>query len=132
MPPGCAIQCSGIYVDKDGNFLTKQPEYETVWSHGGNCGISDPDAICRLDFLDDDIGLDTIDMGAAIGVAMEAGIIPVAMPKGPSVWSTRRWARERHWAASWEAAQRPRPKPSAWNTPRWSRARPCPPMTPAP
>ncbi|BBO85725.1 aldehyde ferredoxin oxidoreductase [Desulfosarcina ovata subsp. sediminis] len=79
---GCAIQCSGIYVDKDGNFLTKQPEYETVWSHGGNCGITDPDVICRLDFLDDDIGLDTIDMGAAIGVAMEAGIIPVGDAEG--------------------------------------------------
>ena len=38
---GCVIQCSGIYNDKDGNYVTKQPEYETVWSHGGNCGIDD-------------------------------------------------------------------------------------------
>ena len=71
---GCAIRCSGIYVDKDGNYLTKQPEYETVWAHGGNCGICDPDAIAKLDFLDDNIGLDTIEMGVAIGVAMEAGL----------------------------------------------------------
>jgi len=71
---GCAIRCSGIFVDKDGNYVTKQPEYETVWSHGGNCGICDPDAIARLDFLDDNIGLDTIEMGATIGVAMEAGL----------------------------------------------------------
>jgi aldehyde:ferredoxin oxidoreductase len=72
---GCVIQCSGIYTDKDGNFISKQPEYETVWSHGGNCGICDPDTIARIDFMDDDIGLDTIEMGVAIGVAMEAGLL---------------------------------------------------------
>ena len=71
---GCVIQCSGIYNDKDGNFLTKQPEYETVWAHGGNCGISDLDGIAQLDRLDDDFGVDTIEMGATIGVAMEAGV----------------------------------------------------------
>ena len=71
---GCVIQCSGIYNDKDGNYLTKQVEYETVWSHGGNCGIDDLDVIARLDRLDDDFGLDTIEMGATIGVAMEAGL----------------------------------------------------------
>jgi aldehyde:ferredoxin oxidoreductase len=68
------IQCSGVYNDKDGHYLTKQPEYETVWAHGGNCGICDLDAIAMLDFLDDNYGLDTIEMGATIGVAMEAGL----------------------------------------------------------
>jgi aldehyde:ferredoxin oxidoreductase len=71
---GCIIQCSGIYVDKDGHYLTKQPEYETVWAHGANCGIDDLDSIAMLDRLDDDYGLDTIEMGATIGVAMDAGI----------------------------------------------------------
>ncbi|HUO76774.1 MAG TPA: aldehyde ferredoxin oxidoreductase C-terminal domain-containing protein [Thermodesulfovibrionales bacterium] len=71
---GCVIQCSGTYNDKDGHYLTKQPEYETVWAHGGNCGIGDLDAIAKLDFLDDNYGLDTIEMGATIGVAMEAGL----------------------------------------------------------
>jgi len=71
---GCVIQCSGVYHDKDGHYLTKQPEYETVWAHGGNCGICDLDAIAMLDFLDDNYGLDTIEMGATIGVAMEAGL----------------------------------------------------------
>lgn len=71
---GCVIRCSGTYYDKDGHYLTKQPEYETVWAHGGNCGIDDLDAIAMLDRLDDDYGLDTIEMGATIGVAMEAGI----------------------------------------------------------
>jgi aldehyde:ferredoxin oxidoreductase len=71
---GCVIRCSGIYHDKDGHYLTKQPEYETVWAHGGNCGIDDLDDIAMLDFLDDNYGLDTIEMGVAIGVAMEAGL----------------------------------------------------------
>jgi len=71
---GCIIRCSGTYYDKDGHYMTKQPEYETVWAHGGNCGIDDLDAIAMLDRLDDDFGVDTIEMGAAIGVAMEAGV----------------------------------------------------------
>jgi len=71
---GCIIRCSGTFYDKNGNFLTKQPEYETVWSHGGNCGIDDLDAIAQMDRMDDDFGLDTIEMGATIGVAMEAGV----------------------------------------------------------
>jgi aldehyde:ferredoxin oxidoreductase len=71
---GCVIRCSGVYHDKEGRYLTKQPEYETVWAHGGNCGIDDLDVIARLDFLDDTYGLDTIEMGAAIAMAMEAGL----------------------------------------------------------
>ena len=71
---GCTIRCSGTFYDKDGNYVTKQPEYETVWAHGANCGIDDLDAIAMLDRLDDDYGLDTIEMGATIGVAMEGGL----------------------------------------------------------
>lgn len=79
---GCTIQCSGIFMDKDGNYLTKQPEYETVWAHGANCGIDDLDAIAMLDRLDDDYGLDTIEMGATIAVAMEAGIVEFGDAEG--------------------------------------------------
>jgi aldehyde:ferredoxin oxidoreductase len=71
---GCIIRCSGTFYDKDGNYVTKQPEYETVWAHGGNCGIDDLDAIAQIDRMDDDLGLDTIEMGATIAVAMEAGL----------------------------------------------------------
>src|SRR5210317_1497064 len=71
---GCVIRCSGTFYDKNGNFLTKQVEYETMWSHGGNCGIDDLDAIAEMDRMDDDFGLDTIEMGATIGVAMEGGV----------------------------------------------------------
>jgi len=71
---GCVIQCSGIFVDKDGHYVTKQPEYETVWALGGNCCIDDLDVIAQMDRLCDDIGVDTIELGATIGVAMEAGL----------------------------------------------------------
>jgi aldehyde:ferredoxin oxidoreductase len=79
---GCIIRCSGTYNDKDGHFLTKQPEYETVWAHGGNCGIDDLDAIAQMDFLDDNIGVDTIEMGATIGVAMDAGLLKFGDAQG--------------------------------------------------
>ncbi|MCP4138204.1 MAG: aldehyde ferredoxin oxidoreductase [bacterium] len=79
---GCVIRCSGIYHDKDGNYLTKQPEYETVWAHGPNCGIDDLDAIAMMDFLDDNYGLDTIEMGATIAVAMEAGLLKFGDAEG--------------------------------------------------
>ncbi len=73
---GCVIACSSIYLDEDGNYLSKGPEYETVWAHGANCGISDLDAIAHMDRADDDIGIDTIEMGATFGVAMEGGLLP--------------------------------------------------------
>jgi len=72
----CIIRCSNDYVDKDGEFVTSSLEYETIWSMGGMLGNSDLDSIARLDFLCDDIGLDTISTGVAVGVAMDAGYKP--------------------------------------------------------
>lgn len=80
--PGCTIGCSSVYPDRDGNFLSKGPEYETVWAHGADCGIADLDAIARMDRADDDIGLDTIEMGATIAVAMEGGLLPFGDAEG--------------------------------------------------
>ena len=79
---GCTIKCSRIYVDENGQYLTKGPEYETIWAHGADCGIDDLDAIARMDRLDDDLGIDTIETGATIGVAMAAGIIPFGDAQG--------------------------------------------------
>ncbi len=72
---GCTIKCSRVYLDADGQYVTKGPEYETVWAHGANCGIDDLDAIAQMDRMDDDLGLDTIETGVAIGVAMQAGLL---------------------------------------------------------
>jgi len=70
----CIIQCSNVFLDENQKYVTSALEYETVWAHGANLEIDDLDAIARIDRLCDDYGLDTIEMGCAIGVAMTAGI----------------------------------------------------------
>ncbi len=69
----CMVNCSNIYVDKGGEYVTSSLEYETIWSMGGMTGIDDLDVIARLDVLCDDIGLDTMNTGVAVAVAMDAG-----------------------------------------------------------
>jgi aldehyde:ferredoxin oxidoreductase len=69
----CMIHCSNEFVDKAGQYVTSSLEYETIWAMGGMTGIDDLDTIARLDFLCDDIGLDTMSTGVAIAVAMDAG-----------------------------------------------------------
>lgn len=73
---GCVIQCSQVYNDKDGKYLTSGFEYETIWGLGANCCIKELDDIAQADSVMDDIGIDSIEMGVAFGVAMEAGILP--------------------------------------------------------
>jgi aldehyde:ferredoxin oxidoreductase len=72
----CIVQCSNVFVDEQGKYVTSSLEYETIWSMGGMLGIDDLDTIARLDFLCDDIGLDTINTGVAVAVAMDAGYKP--------------------------------------------------------
>ncbi|MFZ7125522.1 MAG: aldehyde ferredoxin oxidoreductase family protein [Desulfobacterales bacterium] len=72
----CIIQCSHEFVDRQGKYVTGSLEYETIWSMGGMTGIDDLDTIARLDFLCDDIGLDTMSTGVAVAVAMDAGYRP--------------------------------------------------------
>jgi aldehyde:ferredoxin oxidoreductase len=69
----CIINCSNIYVDEAGKPVTSGLEYETIWAMGAMIENSDLDAIARLDFLCDDIGLDTMNTGTAVAVAMDAG-----------------------------------------------------------
>jgi aldehyde:ferredoxin oxidoreductase len=71
--PGCLVQCSIIYPDKDGKKICAAYEYETIALLGTNLGITDNDAIARLKFMCDDLGLDAIETGSALGVAAEAG-----------------------------------------------------------
>ncbi len=72
---GCVIQCSRYWVDKEGEYVTKGPEYETAWAMGADCGVKDMDKIAYIDRAAADLGLDTIEMGAAIGVSMDGGLL---------------------------------------------------------
>ena len=72
---GCVIQCSQVYNDQAGQYLTSGFEYETIWGLGANCCIKDLDDIARADSLMDDLGIDSIETAVAFGVAMEAGIL---------------------------------------------------------
>ncbi len=79
---GCVVRCSNTYNDSKGNYLTSGLEYETVALCGTNCMIDDLDTIAKIDRMCDDLGLDTIETGATIGVCMEAGKIPWGDKKG--------------------------------------------------
>jgi len=80
--PGCLVQCSNTYNNEKGEEITGGFEYETIWAFGANCGISDLDALAELNRLCDDIGVDTIETGVAIGVAMEAAVIEFGDTQG--------------------------------------------------
>lgn len=71
--PGCTIQCSNVYVDKDGTEIVSPVEYETIGLLGTNCGLTEPDDLARLNFTANDLGVDTIELGGMIGVLMDAG-----------------------------------------------------------
>ncbi len=73
---GCVIQCSQIYNDADGKKLTSGFEYESIWAMGADCCVDNLDHIAIADKLMDDIGIDTIETSVAMGVAMEAGVLP--------------------------------------------------------
>ncbi len=71
--PGCLIKCSNIYFDDNGRELVSPLEYETIGLLGTNCGLEDPDDVARLNEIANDLGIDTIEIGATIGILMEAG-----------------------------------------------------------
>jgi aldehyde:ferredoxin oxidoreductase len=71
--PGCLIKCSNVYVDADGKEIVSPLEYETICLLGTNVGITEPDDVARLNETVNDLGADTIEVGATLGVLMEAG-----------------------------------------------------------
>jgi aldehyde:ferredoxin oxidoreductase len=73
--PGCVIRCSNCFAGAFGEKVTSPLEYETIGLLGANLGIDDLDTIARLNREINDLGLDTIEVGAALGVAAEAGLM---------------------------------------------------------
>ena len=72
--PGCIIQCSNTWHKPNGAEHTSCVEYESDWAFGANCGIGDLDVIAELIQLCNDYGVDTIEAGGTLAVAMEGGV----------------------------------------------------------
>lgn len=73
---GCIVRCSNIVHDANGQYVTSALEFETLALCGSNCCIGDLDQVARIDRMCDELGLDTIETGGAIAVAMDCGALP--------------------------------------------------------
>jgi aldehyde:ferredoxin oxidoreductase len=80
--PGCIIQCSNTWHKADGSEHVSCVEYESDWALGANCAIDSLDDIAEMVRLCNGYGLDTIETGTTLAVAMEAGVISFGDAKG--------------------------------------------------
>jgi len=70
----CPIACGRVTEIKEGKYKGAHgggPEYESIWSLGAMCGISDLDAIVMANYLCDKYGMDTITAGSTVACGME-------------------------------------------------------------
>jgi aldehyde:ferredoxin oxidoreductase len=72
---GCTIRCSNVFPARDGKKIVASIQYENISLLGSNCGIGDLDDIAEMNHLCNQVGVDAIETGAALGVAMDAGVI---------------------------------------------------------
>jgi aldehyde:ferredoxin oxidoreductase len=72
--PGCVIACRNVYVDENGQPIVGTVQFETIALVGSNLGLDNLDDVARINYMCNDFGLDTIETGAALGVAIEAGL----------------------------------------------------------
>ncbi|WML43342.1 aldehyde ferredoxin oxidoreductase family protein [Neobacillus sp. PS3-40] len=70
----CPVACKIEVEVKDGKYKTKVEsiEFESAWTFGANCLLSDAEAISYLIDRCNEYGLDTIELGHAFSVTMEA------------------------------------------------------------
>jgi aldehyde:ferredoxin oxidoreductase len=69
----CPIACTRVTQVKDGPYQGRGegPEFETTWSFGALCGVSDLEAIAKANYLCRDYGVDSMSAGATVACAME-------------------------------------------------------------
>ena len=72
--PGCVIACRNLFADEAGKPVVGSIQYETIALVGPNLGLGTLDDVATLNYMCNDFGLDTIETGAALGVALEAGL----------------------------------------------------------
>jgi len=73
--PPCLMACGKLTRVKEGKhagLVIEGPEYETIYSFGGLCCITDLAEIIHLNDICDRLGLDTISAGNVAGLAIEA------------------------------------------------------------
>ncbi|MCT8139187.1 aldehyde ferredoxin oxidoreductase [Anaerobacillus sp. CMMVII] len=80
--PGCIIRCSNVFVDKAGKKVTGPIEYENIGLLGSNLDISSLDDIAELNRLCNELGIDTIETGGALGVLMAQNVIAFGDAQG--------------------------------------------------
>jgi aldehyde:ferredoxin oxidoreductase len=70
----CPVACKKMVEVKEGRWKvkTESMEYETAWSLGAMCGLGDREPLTYMLDQCNDYGLDTIDMGVALAMVMEA------------------------------------------------------------
>lgn len=73
---GCSIKCSNVFGDESGEHVITSPiEFETIGLMGSNLGIDSLDVIAEMNQGVNDLGLDSIEIGAAMGVACDAALM---------------------------------------------------------
>ena len=80
--PGCVIACRNLYVDETGKPVVGTVQYETIALVGSNLGLENLDDVATINYMCNDFGLDTIETGAALGIALEAGLAEFGDIKG--------------------------------------------------
>jgi aldehyde:ferredoxin oxidoreductase len=71
---GCMTKCGQVRKITEGPYagaISEGPDYETIWSLGGNLANTDQGALIMADSICDKLGMDTIGAGNAIGFACE-------------------------------------------------------------
>ena len=70
----CPVACKRETEVKDGKFKHKSegPEYETIWALGAMMGLGHVEAVSYINYLANELGMDTIELGNTLAVASEA------------------------------------------------------------
>lgn len=70
----CPVACKIEVEVKDGPYKTRVEsfEYESAWALGPNCGTSNKEAVAKMIDLCNEYGVDTIELGNSLSMAMEA------------------------------------------------------------
>ncbi|MCX8165415.1 MAG: aldehyde ferredoxin oxidoreductase family protein [Acidilobaceae archaeon] len=105
---GCLIGCSrGTRISGRWSGYGGGPEYETVWALGASTGVGDLEAVTKANYLCNELGLDTISMGATIATLfelVEKGKVPAEKLRGLNVkWGSSEALVELVWRTAYRS-----------------------------